>query len=78
MQIDMINSAIDLIEGAVVGGLIGFGTSIISTAVSNLPGSFLSVGNAPFFSVIAGALGFVGYALPNIRKRIKPDVVNAN
>ena len=78
MQIDFVNSGIDLIEGAVVGGLIGFGTSVIGSAVASLPNAFLHVANVPAFSIIAGALGFVGYALPNIRKRIKSDVVNAN
>lgn len=78
MQIDFINSAMDLLEGIVVGGLLGLGTYIIGSGVAVLPYAFINASEVQAFSVIAGALGFIGYALPNIRKRIKPDVVNAN
>jgi multisubunit Na+/H+ antiporter MnhC subunit len=71
MEMDFINSSIDLIEGVVAGGLTGLGAFLIGNAVSVLPSAFISTTIVTPLSVIAGALAFVGYALPKIRARIK-------
>lgn len=46
---------------------------IIGGAVASLPNSFLASANVPAFSIVVGALGFVGYAIHSIRKRVTPD-----
>jgi len=71
MDIDFVNSAFDLIEGLVAGGLTGLGTDIIGSAVAVLPNSFIASTVVPPLSVIAGALAFVGYSLAKIRTRVK-------
>jgi len=71
MEIDFVNSAFDLLEGLVGGGLTGLGTDIIGTAVAGLPNSFITLAVVPSLSIIAGALVFVGYSIAKIRTRIK-------
>jgi len=71
MEIDFVNSAFDLIEGLVAGGLTGLGADVIAGAVASLPNAFLTATAVPPLSVVAGALAFIGYALPRIRSRIK-------
>lgn len=75
---DFINSAFDIIEGIVAGGLMGFGAYVITGAVQTLSGSFLVGVNPVDISVIVGALGFIGYSLPNLRKRVSKDVENVD
>ena len=65
------NSAFDLLEGLVGGGLTGLGTEIIATAVANLPNAFITTAVVPSLSIIAGALAFVGYSIAKIRTRVK-------
>jgi len=63
------SEALDIVEGIVAGGLVSVSTDIIATAVSALPGSFLSSSIVIPISAITGALTFVGIALHNIRAR---------
>lgn len=69
IEIDFVNTALDIIEGIVGGGLLGFGAYIIASAVAGLSGSFMPVGAVGGMSVIVGAMGFVGIAIHNIRAR---------
>ena len=71
MEIDFVNSAFDLIEGLVAGGLTGLGTDIIGSAVAVLPNAFITTAIVPPLSIITGALAFVGYSLAKVRTRIK-------
>jgi hypothetical protein len=71
MQIDFINSGLDIIEGAVAGGILGIASYVIMGAVASLPSSFLSTSVVAPLSVIVGAMGFIGYALPKIRSRLQ-------
>ena len=71
MDIDFVNSAFDIIEGLVAGGLTGLGTDIIAGAVATLPNAFITTAVVPPLSIVAGALAFVGYSLAKIRTRIK-------
>ena len=73
VEIDFVNSAFDVIEGLVAGGLTGLGADIIAGAVASLPHAFISATVVSPLSVIAGALAFIGYALPRIRSRVKPS-----
>jgi hypothetical protein len=73
MKVDFVNTGLDLIEGTVLGGILGFGMDIIGGAVASLPNSFLASANVPAFSIVVGALGFVGYAIHSIRKRVTHD-----
>jgi len=63
------SEALDIIEGVVAGGLISVATDIIASAVSYMPGSFLTTTMVLPLSMITGALTFVGIALHNIRAR---------
>jgi hypothetical protein len=79
MKVDFVNSALDLIEGTVIGGVLGFGAYVIGGAVSVLGGSFLAAADVTPLAVVVGALGFVGYSIQNIRSRINSNVTdNAN
>ena len=71
VEIDMVNSGLDVVEGVVWGGLAGFGADVIGGAVSALPGAFLTASAVTPLAVVVGALVFVGYAIPKIRSRIK-------
>ena len=71
MEIDFVNSAIDIVEGVVAGGLLGVGSEIISSAVASFPNAFISTSLVAPLSVVVGALTFVGYSLHNIRNRVK-------
>jgi hypothetical protein len=73
MEIDFVNTSLDILEGIVAGGLIGLGTEITATAVSSLPSAFLTLSMVGPLSVVAGALAFVGYSVARIRTRIKPS-----
>lgn len=64
-----VEEALDIIEGVVVGGIIGLGAFIVSGAVASLPGAFITAAEVTPLSVIAGALAFVGTALHQIRVR---------
>lgn len=77
MKVDFVNSAFDIIEGTVVGGILGFGAYIIGGAVAVLTpvgANFLPLADVPPLAAIVGALGFVGYAIHNIRSRINSNV----
>jgi len=63
------SEALDIIEGLVAGGLISVATDIIASAVSYMPGSFLTTTMILPLSAITGALTFVGIAIHNIRSR---------
>jgi hypothetical protein len=71
MQIDFVNVSLDLIEGLVAGGLLGFGAYIVVGALASLPGAFLTAAEVTPLSVLVGALGFVGYSIPKVRGRIQ-------
>ncbi|MEM3859084.1 MAG: hypothetical protein QW478_06715 [Candidatus Micrarchaeaceae archaeon] len=73
MKIDFANTSLDVIEGITAGGLTGLGAYIIGSAVASLPSAFLAASVVTPLSVIAGALAFVGFSLPNIRTRIKSE-----
>ena len=70
MEIKFLHTAYDIIEGLVTGGLSGLGAYIVGGAVASLPNAFIGAGIVPTLSVLAGALGFVGYALPKLRNEI--------
>ena len=70
MEIDFVNSALDILEGIAAGGILGMGTYIIGDAVSLLPGAFISASAVEPLAIIVGALGFVGYAIKEVRGRI--------
>ena len=70
MEIDFVNSGLDIIEGVVAGGILGMATYIIGDAVSLLPGAFISASAVGPLAIVVGALGFVGYSIKKIRGRI--------
>ncbi len=71
VDIDFVNSALDIVEGLVSGGLVGLGTYIIGGAVASLPSAFITASIVSPLSVIAGAMTFVGYGIAKVRTRIR-------
>jgi len=66
-----VEEAFDILEGLVVGGVASIATGLISTAVANLPYSFINASYVAPLTIVAGVLSFVGVALHNIRERRK-------
>ncbi len=70
MQIDYANLAFDLIEGFVLGGVIGMVSTIIYSALSALPGAIITSTEAGPLGLVTGALIVIAVVVVQGRKRI--------
>ncbi len=70
MQIDYANLAFDLLEGFVLGGVVGMVSTVIYSSLSGLPGAIITSAEATPLGIVTGALIVISVVIVQGRKRI--------
>lgn len=70
MQIDYANLAFDLLEGFVLGGVVGMVSTVIYSSLSGLPGAIITPAEATPLGIVTGALIVIAVVIVQGRKRI--------
>lgn len=73
MKFSLLGTIKVLVLAPAIGGLVGFVTDVVTTAVSNLPSAVVTAAQAPLFAVVVGATAFAIIVVSDLDKIITEE-----